>query len=204
LIYLALSRRREYLADASSALYTRYPEGLAGALEKIGGSTARLRTASKVTAPMYIANPLSVTAGGLADLTSTHPPLSERIRILRSMAGSGSLRTYEDSFRRITGRAVGLVPFGKATPEPGAALPARPVAMAANPAPALPGPGAALVETAAADHARRVRQTTDALWKLNEYTLVECPCETRLKVPPVFRGQTISCPHCGRQHPIAA
>jgi heat shock protein HtpX len=206
LLYLALSRRREYLADASSALYTRYPDGLASALEKIGSSSVRLRTASDVTAPMFIANPLKVSAGGLADLTSTHPPLSERIRILRSMGTSGSLREYEDSFRKVTGRAVGLVPFSE--------LPATDVAQAAPPAPlpipgvpGLPGFGpvaAAVADTTATAHVERVRQTTDALWKLNDYSLVECPCDTRLKVPPVFRGQTISCPHCGRDHAIAA
>ena len=76
LIYLALSRRREYLADASSALFTRYPEGLASALEKISHSTATLASATRATAPMYIVNPLGATARGLADLTSTHPPIS--------------------------------------------------------------------------------------------------------------------------------
>jgi len=57
LIYLAISRKREYLADASSALYTRYPEGLASALEKLGTSTGQLKSANKATAPMYIVNP---------------------------------------------------------------------------------------------------------------------------------------------------
>ncbi|OGO32874.1 MAG: peptidase M28, partial [Chloroflexi bacterium RBG_16_56_11] len=58
LIYFALSRKREYLADASSALYTRYPEGLASALEKLGASTDQLKSANQATAPMYIVNPL--------------------------------------------------------------------------------------------------------------------------------------------------
>jgi heat shock protein HtpX len=58
LLYFAISRKREYLADASAVRFTRYPEGLAAALEKISNSTQDLRTANKVTAPMYIANPL--------------------------------------------------------------------------------------------------------------------------------------------------
>tara|TARA_Y100000031_G_scaffold121417_1_gene135931 strand:+ start:493 stop:1368 length:876 start_codon:yes stop_codon:yes gene_type:complete len=57
LIYFAISRKREYMADASSALYTRYPEGLASALEKLSASTSQLKSASKATAPMYIINP---------------------------------------------------------------------------------------------------------------------------------------------------
>ena len=57
LIYFAISRKREYLADAGAVQFTRYPLGLAGALEKIGSSTAQLKSATKATAPMYIANP---------------------------------------------------------------------------------------------------------------------------------------------------
>ena len=57
LIYFAVSRKREYLADASSALYTRYPEGLASALEKLSRSETQLKSANKATAPMYIINP---------------------------------------------------------------------------------------------------------------------------------------------------
>ncbi len=82
LLYFAMSRKREYLADASSALYTRYPEGLASALEKISSSTNVLKSANRVTAPMYIVNPLHKPGLKASDLTSTHPPTSERIRIL--------------------------------------------------------------------------------------------------------------------------
>ncbi|HEY5611035.1 MAG TPA: M48 family metallopeptidase, partial [Thermoanaerobaculia bacterium] len=102
LIYLALSRKREYLADACSAQYTRYPEGLASALEKIGKAAIPLRVASQATAPMYIVNPMKFT-----DVTSTHPPLSERIRILRSIGAGGTLAGYDEAFRKVTGRPVG-------------------------------------------------------------------------------------------------
>lgn len=83
LIQLSISRRREYLADATGALSTRYPEGLARALEKISqyGSTMKRQNAS--TAHLFFANPLK--GRGLANLFSTHPPLEERIRILREM-----------------------------------------------------------------------------------------------------------------------
>jgi heat shock protein HtpX len=79
-----LSRKREYLADASAARLTRYPEGLASALEKISQNTVPLASANKVTAPMYIVNPLQQAGMRLSDLTSTHPPISERVKILRS------------------------------------------------------------------------------------------------------------------------
>ncbi len=83
LIQLAISRRREYLADASGALLTRYPEGLARALEKIQASTTPLHTASAATAHLFISNPLK--GRNLSALFSTHPPAEERIRRLRDM-----------------------------------------------------------------------------------------------------------------------
>ncbi len=87
LIQLAVSRKREFLADASGAQLTRYPEGLARALEKIGQQDARMRTASNATAHLFIANPFgAVTKHGLSKLFSTHPPIEERIKVLRGIA----------------------------------------------------------------------------------------------------------------------
>lgn len=84
LIKLAVSRKREYLADASGALLTRYPEGLARALEKIASSNRPLETASTATAHLFISNPLKGKT--LSSLFSTHPPIQERIKQLRTMA----------------------------------------------------------------------------------------------------------------------
>lgn len=83
LIKLAISRRREYLADASGALLTRYPEGLALALEKISRDPQELRTATKGTAHLYISNPFK--HGSWAKAFSTHPPIEDRIAKLRGM-----------------------------------------------------------------------------------------------------------------------
>lgn len=89
LIQLAVSRRREFLADASGALLTRYPEGLARALEKIASDRHQLKHASNATAHMYIENPFKTDTkkktSFLVNLFSTHPPAEERIKILRSM-----------------------------------------------------------------------------------------------------------------------
>ncbi len=88
LIQLAVSRRREFLADASGALLTRYPEGLARALEKIADDPHTLRTASASTAHLFIENPFDKKkrlGSFIAGLFSTHPPIEERIKILRSM-----------------------------------------------------------------------------------------------------------------------
>ena len=80
LIYYSISRKREYLADATGALYTRYPEGLASALEKISGNHAPITSADTASAPLYIVNPLK---GNLTGWFSTHPSTQSRIKILR-------------------------------------------------------------------------------------------------------------------------
>ncbi len=84
MIKLAISRKREFLADASGALLTRYPEGLATALEKIESDPHVLRRATHATAHLFIANPFK-DRGTLSRLFSTHPPVSERINRLRAM-----------------------------------------------------------------------------------------------------------------------
>lgn len=83
MIQLAISRRREYLADATGALTTRYPEGLARALAKIGKAGSATRRSNTSTAHLFFANPLK--SGALAGLFSTHPPIQERIKRLQGM-----------------------------------------------------------------------------------------------------------------------
>lgn len=87
LIQLAVSRRREFLADASGVLLTRYPQGLASALEKMSADKEPLEAANRGTAHLYIINPLKGedAKSWFANLFNTHPPIAERIRILRSM-----------------------------------------------------------------------------------------------------------------------
>jgi heat shock protein HtpX len=132
---------------------------------------------------MYIVNPLEVSNRGLADLSSTHPPISERIRILRSMGAGAGLRNYDEAFRKVTGRAVGVVPFG--------ALASGEHAPTSGPA--TPDAGSRL---------ERVRRTTDMLWRLNQYVFVPCACGTTLKFPPAYLGREMACPHCGTVHKV--
>ncbi|MFO7652598.1 MAG: M48 family metallopeptidase [Candidatus Krumholzibacteriia bacterium] len=109
LIYFAISRKREYLADATAAVYTRYPEGLASALEKIAAAPQKLASANKATAPMYIVNPLARRGAAAADLTATHPPISQRVKILRSMTQAG-WEDYDASYRAVSGKEQGVLP----------------------------------------------------------------------------------------------
>jgi heat shock protein HtpX len=83
LLRLAISRKREFLADASGALLTRYPEGLARALEKISQDPVPLKSASNATNHLFIANPLR--GKKVSKLWMTHPPIEERVRALRQM-----------------------------------------------------------------------------------------------------------------------
>jgi len=85
IIQLAVSRKREFLADASGAMLTRYPAGLASALRKISADTEPLEAANKATAHLYIVNPLKNIKGAVNKLFSTHPPIEERIAALEKM-----------------------------------------------------------------------------------------------------------------------
>ena len=183
LIYFAISRKREYLADASSALYTRYPEGLASALEKLANSTEQLKSANKATAPMYIVNPFRQKGLKASDLTSTHPPLSERIRILRAMAGA-SFNDYDQAYRQVQG--------GKGV------IPAASLAAATVPIATIRLEG----EAGELNEIQRARETSDVMWRLGNYNTITCDCGAKLRVPPNFKEPSIKCPHCGRTHQI--
>ncbi|MDD5438050.1 MAG: M48 family metalloprotease, partial [Patescibacteria group bacterium] len=86
IIQLAISRRREYLADASGALLTRYPEGLASALEKIRDNARPMQSTSAATNHLWISDPTAKSFGQrVAGLFATHPPIEDRIKQLRNM-----------------------------------------------------------------------------------------------------------------------
>jgi heat shock protein HtpX len=179
LLYFAISRKREYLADASSALYTRYPEGLASALEKIASSTDQLKSVNQATAPMYTINPFRQKGRAAADLTSTHPPTSERIRILRAMGGA-SPAAYEEAYRKVKG-GRGVIPAS-------ALNAAAAVELRAPSADTRPEP----------DDIERARETSNTLWRMGNYRTVDCECGARIKVPPSIKQPAINCPRCGR------
>ena len=89
LLQLSISRQREYLADATAVRLTRNPKGLADALQKISGDREVLEVANRATAHLYIANPIKRFEKRSKGLFSTHPPMDERIKILRSMETGG-------------------------------------------------------------------------------------------------------------------
>jgi heat shock protein HtpX len=183
LIYFAISRKREYLADASAALYTRYPEGLASALEKLGTSTGQLKSANKATAPMYIVNPFRKKGMKASDLSSTHPPISERIRILRAMAGA-SFNDYDQAYSKVHG-GKGVIPTASIAAETVPIATVRQEGEAGEP-----------------NEIQRARETSDVMWRLSNYKTITCDCGAKLRVPPKFKEPIIKCPHCGRTHQV--
>ena len=195
-IYFAISRKREYLADASSALYTRYPEGLASALEKLGGSSAQLQSANQATAPMYIINPFRKKGMRAADLSSTHPPISERVRILRAMAGGASFSDYDRAYCEVRSVKKSVM-----APAITAATGAVGLRSASPPEPVRRGRKAEKVDRRS-EKVERTREVSDLLLRMNNYKTITCDCRMKMKLPPTFKGKSVECPHCGRIYPV--
>lgn len=184
LLYFSLSRKREYLADASGALYTRYPEGLASALEKISSSTVQVKSANNATAPMYIVNPFRKARRAAADLTSTHPSTADRIRILRSMGGA-SYRDYQAAYRTVH-KGHGVIPSGSVG-ESGAMALRGPE----------PEPGSQVGAPVMG-----AREVSDAMWKSSGYRTIECECGGTLRIPPGMNASEVKCPRCNTVHKL--
>ena len=182
LLYFALSRRREYLADAGAARLTRYPEGLASALEKIAGDPSpQLATVNKVTAPMYIVNPFKKKKQmKLSDLTSTHPPISERVKILRNMSQGASFKQYSDAFTNVTHHKT-VVPVA---------------ALSAKEDVALRQADAEATKKDRLD--KQTRQVGDIMRRVNQFIFLTCACGLKLKIPPNFKDNNVKCPRCNK------
>jgi heat shock protein HtpX len=179
LFYFAISRKREYLADATAARLTRYPEGLASALEKIAGNTDELTVANKISAPMYICNPLKKKGYSLCDLTSTHPPVSERIKILRAMMGGANYIDYQQAYHRVGGHTEQLIPPSGLKDKDAVAI--RQPSVAPEP-----------VKSARAT----LRDIGDITRAANGFIFVGCVCGMKFKIPPNFKKPHIDCPRC--------
>lgn len=190
MIYFAISRRREYLADAGAAIFTRYPEGLASALEALERDHQPLTRASRATAPLYIVNPL---AGKMSLLMSSHPPTGERVRVLRGLAGlskeSGqvSYAQYEQAYEKTQGKRRAIMPKGALGL---AAAPLREGTASAE-AQAAPEPES--------EARQRRREAGDLVRSLNQFTFLPCACGVRVKLPPGYARESVRCPRCGTE-----
>jgi heat shock protein HtpX len=186
LLYLAISRKREYLADATAVQLTRYPDGLASALEKISGLDIPLESANQVTAPMYIVSPLFRKGNKLSRLDSTHPPIQERVTILRAMSAGADWAAYQKAYSKLKGKPTPLI---------------SPSALRKSEHVDIRQPSA---ETEAPKSEKKTaRDVMDLLRGVNEYAFLACVCGLRMKLPPEMAPDSkVSCPRCGRENEL--
>lgn len=182
LLYYAMSRKREYLADATAVRFTRYPEGLASALEKISGTKIEMKLANKVTSPMYISLPFSKKKAA-SGMNSTHPPIVERIKILRNMQGAG-FGDYQQAYNEVSGKKSTIIPESGLDEKDD------------------PSIRKAFNASDVSDPKSMKRNTGDLMMAVNDYTFISCDCGLRIKVPPEFSKSEINCPKCGSSHKL--
>ena len=182
IFYFSLSRKREFLADACAARYTRYPEGLASALEKISASNFPLTVAEGVVAPMCTVSPWLKEEGGelSTGLTDTHPPVTERVRILRAMAHGASYADYENAFSSIKKNSSPLIP-----------------ASALRQTEIVPLRQAFAGVNGVSEKKESVREAGDLMRAVNQFAFFRCMCGLKFKVPGNFDEKQMTCPRCG-------
>lgn len=184
ILYFALSRKREYLADAGAVRLTRYPEGLANALEKISRNDLKLATANKATAPMYISNPFAI--GKSKNLFSTHPPIDERIKILRNISRGASFRDYSDSYSQTVGDSQ--------------VIPASALKETEN----LELRQAGDKQKRLKSNKQHLREVGDIMRMVNGFAFLTCSCGLNMKIPPNFKAKQAKCPRCQKNLDINA
>ncbi|HXV13117.1 MAG TPA: M48 family metallopeptidase [Candidatus Krumholzibacteria bacterium] len=183
ILYFSISRQREYLADACAVRLTRYPAGLAGALEKISQSPLHLEAANQVTAPMYTVAPLQ--GAKAASWGSTHPPIQERIAILRGMSEGAGFLSYQHALAKVRGKPSMIMP-----------------------ASALKKDERVAVREAHPDVAReqsekdKARDVMDLMRAVNGFAFLLCACGLKIKLPPEIEDASIACPRCGRENEV--
>ncbi len=135
---------------------------------------------------MYTVNPFREKGRKAADLTSTHPPISERVKILRKMGGGISYKSYEQAAEEVSHHKI----------IPGSAL-AGGVTLTAR----EPSAEGAVGEP---DKLARTRETQNLLFGMSQYRTLKCSnCDTTLRLPPNFKSSSVRCPHCGTVNNVA-
>jgi heat shock protein HtpX len=132
---------------------------------------------------MFIVNPFKKAGQwNLSDLTSTHPPISERIRILRNMSQGASLKDYSDAFVNVT---------KSRTVMPASALTREDIALRE-----------ASAEAKKEQKENQLRQVGDIMRKVNGFVFLTCACGMTLKIPPNYPAMTVECPRCHTVHNV--
>lgn len=192
LLYFSLSRKREFLADASACQYTRYPTGLASALHKIATHNVfaedKKDGQNPIIEAMNIYNRLQENKKSFfGSLFSTHPDTSTRIEILKKM-GASDISEYNKIYSR-TVKNSGLI--SKKTLDE---MKIKHIAIVA---------GAMADNSVEKENAlQKQRQANDAYYISRGYKIIECECKTKLKIPPNSGYKEIKCPHCKKVHQV--
>lgn len=179
IFYFTISKKREYLADATAARLTRYPIGLASALQKIAKKSS-VSFVSKITAPMFIVNPHF--AGGDEDsifAASTHPPIYKRIAILTQLqhGGTVSLGNYQKIYEKEVGKSA-LLSNAVLKADTGETI--RP-------------------QSAGATAPEPAKAVEDILLANAGFKILTCGCGLKIKLPPSSMAAKIKCPRCKRE-----
>jgi heat shock protein HtpX len=182
-LYFSISRRREYLADACAVRLTRYPAGLASALEKISQSPLALEAANQVNAPMFIVAP--VNGPRASGWGATHPPIQERIAVLRAMSEGAGFLSYQHALAKVRGKPAMIMPRSALKKdEPVAVREAHPDVVREQ------------------TEKEKTRDVMDLMRAVNGFAFLLCACGLKIKVPPEFNDPQITCPRCGRSNQI--
>jgi heat shock protein HtpX len=192
LFYYAISRRREYLADATAVRLTRYPSGLADALEKIAQSGLSFNKINKITAPMFLVSPVERKGIEFSNLSATHPPIEERIKILRSISQGVNFRYFQQAYDEI--KKLKKMRSKKLIPE-----------SYLRETHTIPFREATMITFPVFDRKSKKRETNDIIMKANGYSFIECSCGLKIKVPEGFgfNKPKILCPKCGTVHNLS-
>ncbi|MFW6014865.1 MAG: M48 family metalloprotease [Halanaerobiales bacterium] len=183
IIYFSLSRNREYLADATAIRLTRYPEGLASALEKINSCKRKIKNVNYFTAPLYINNPLT------RESYKTHPPIDKRIKILRNITREVSYEQYQNAYNYINKNNKNIIPVEEIKKDQHI-----PIKEEKN----IEENNKIIYENTKRDFSSAKKNIEKELFK---YIL--CKCGTTLKMKNECDLLKISCPNCGSRHNVS-
>ncbi len=185
ILYFAISRKREYLADACAVRLTRYPAGLASALEKIsrGARSGADLDNNKIVRPLYISDPKQ-TGSALSSLGSTHPPIQNRIAILQRLSGSVGFSSYQRAYSKVNSTKCNFIPAS--------ALKEKEFKVRQ----------ASAESEKPLDSKTQTRQIGDMILAANSFAFIQCQCGMKLKLPPNYNKPQVQCPRCKTVHSV--
>ncbi|MCD4820235.1 MAG: M48 family metallopeptidase [Candidatus Cloacimonetes bacterium] len=179
ILYFSISRKREFLADASAVRLTRYPPGLASALAKISSSPLILEHVNKATSAFYISDPY-YNKKTMAFSSGTHPPIAKRISILKSLSHGIDYLDYQNAYSKFSGnKRSNIIPSSGLTDNKNLKI-RKP-----------------FEDTSPLGNLGGKHGLGDMIRSINNFAFIVCSCGLKFKIPPEFPNPEIVCPRCG-------